>query len=183
MRNAAWLKSSRGSRFFVGFFFVAIDGILLLPTGVEVRTTEAGVNSFHAIDYPTRELQQFTAEVGVDRRPVLRRDRLQRPDDVLGEPDRHAAEREERRESGCGIGPERVHDLFQRPPTEGDQRDLSPREAPSSISPVLLANVERGLSLQLAGGDSEKPRTFGKAIRLGRLKEERTDATLLFHAR
>jgi hypothetical protein len=86
---------------------------LLRATGVQVRGPEARVNRFHAIDYRPGKLQKFSAEVSINRRSVFGCNRLQPAHDVLGEPEGHTAEREQRRGSGSGIGPERIHDLLQ----------------------------------------------------------------------
>lgn len=143
-----------------------------------IRRPESGNLRFHAIRDRSGEVQQLAVQNGINCRSVLGCDRLQRAEDVFREPEGDAAEREQGRQDGGGIGPERVYHLGKSPLLEGDQSDLSPREAPPSLAPVILASVERRLPFQFARRDSEESRTFGEPIRLYRAEKKSLNALL-----
>jgi hypothetical protein len=150
-----------------------------LPTGEQIRQPEAGMTRLHLFGPHSREFHQLLMQARVESRSVPAGDRLQRADDERGQPERHGAKRKQLRERGGGIASERVLYLGDRPPAEGDARELPPTETPPIARSVLFAPVVLGFPPQHAGSDPEKPRTCGKAVRIGALKEEDSDTFLL----
>ena len=113
----------------------------------------------------SRKVHQLLMEACVWNRSVPTGDRLQRMDDERGQPERHGAKREQRREGGCGVSFERILHFRERPSAEGDASKLSPTETPSIPRSVLLAPVLLSFASQRSRGDSEEPRAFGEPVR------------------
>jgi hypothetical protein len=65
------------------------------------------------------------------------------------------------------------------PSAQGDTRELSPSETPPTRLSVLLASVVSGFPYEGTRRDPEESRSFGKAVRIGALKEEDSDTFLL----
>ena len=110
---------------------LALLSILALGlAGKEVRLSVAGDRTFQPRQVRSGEFNQFAVQRGIERCSLLFRDRLQRPKDVLGEPDGDGAKGQQRRQDSGSVTPERILYLGERPSLHRDAGGLTPREAP-----------------------------------------------------
>jgi hypothetical protein len=150
--------------------------ISLLSTRKQIRISEAGNLPHEALRQATGEVDQFPRQVVIDRRSLIRRDRLKRANDVLGKLDRHRAKGEQRRERSSGIRAECFVNLRERPAFERGADELPPQEAPRALYLHGVAVMPLDLALELREPYAREARRLGQVVRLHRMKEHGTDA-------
>lgn len=155
--------------------------IRLLPTGIHVRALVSGGARLHPSGDRSGEVDQLAVHGAVQRRVVLGRDCFQRENDVFRQADSHAAKREQRRQDGGGIAPERIVYLGQRPSLHRRADGLTPREAPQAAHFRRVTVAVSNLAPQRASWRIRQVRDLAQGVGLGRDEKERADALLSCH--
>src|SRR5437764_8613023 len=92
--------------------------------------------------------------------------------EVLSQAHCDCTKREQRRQHGSRIRPERIVNLRKRPSTEGEVCDLSPGEPPAAVDAIRVFVVGSCFTLELLARHAEEATGFAEPIRRFALEKQ-----------